>query len=645
MLQVFYEACIFEKQAGYTERSIALFQALIEINLFCPVSLLTWESQMRAFREFWESETPRFGEDNAQGWANWLTQLQSKEPTTDSKEDLFNFQISMDDFTQQEPDDPLQAYSARYDEEEYMEADDDDDNNDDEDILDRIAEKKVFQEWMKEEDKRSNMQWQPCRPLKDANIIDACPDRIVMFEDVQDYLFPITSEQLLQQLILLFLESLGISVMYTQKSVNDNIVHESMINKEDSKHLFSVFAGTKPEDKFDWKPMSSITVPSRRNFIKNVFEQATNVFPKDRLLAMCHLDFEKDAGKAQKLAKALLKDDSKNLHLWNTYAQLERKANNMVEAQKVYETCLTNLQSFKSKDDELSYVAGASLLFRSFAELSMQQDNTNQAVHILCSCAEILIAKSANPYQTSSSSVEQARIDNAKMLFNNQIQDMMKEVGNKQTVQRNAEYVMCLALLEHLTISSAKAIQVFEGVLMNKSKPWPSMVSNMHHVFSLEARSEVLTFSKQLDKLELGDVQEQYLWLLCLKLVHVHVHGQKAKQYSYFSRSQWRQFLSKFLDRYPTHPVGLALLIELEQQTQISTNLRRFFDNALNRVPSPVLFVFAVYSELNRSNSENKIRAIFERALEHQMYVPTWYQKLIIQMSFQYNDLENVHSL
>ena len=75
LLGVFEQACLFHLQAGYTERAFACYQALIEINLFCPAHL-----ERRPFRErllhlkkFWEGPSPRFGEPGAKGWANTIT--------------------------------------------------------------------------------------------------------------------------------------------------------------------------------------------------------------------------------------------------------------------------------------------------------------------------------------------------------------------------------------------------------------------------------------------------------------------------------------------------------------------------------------------------------------------------------------------
>ena len=52
MLHLFYRLCWLQRQCGYEERGIGMFQALIEYNIFPDEDIA----------EFWDSENPRFGE-------------------------------------------------------------------------------------------------------------------------------------------------------------------------------------------------------------------------------------------------------------------------------------------------------------------------------------------------------------------------------------------------------------------------------------------------------------------------------------------------------------------------------------------------------------------------------------------------------
>ncbi|KAH3758042.1 NRDE2 protein [Pelomyxa schiedti] len=71
LISLIYQMCIVELQAGYTERAIGIFQAVVEFNCFGP------NLPRRAdFIGFWESEAPRVGDLGAKGWGEWLQQRQ-----------------------------------------------------------------------------------------------------------------------------------------------------------------------------------------------------------------------------------------------------------------------------------------------------------------------------------------------------------------------------------------------------------------------------------------------------------------------------------------------------------------------------------------------------------------------------------------
>ena len=71
----------FMEQCGFMELAIAIWQSLIEFNLFRPLSVTAAEANP-SFEEFWDSEVPRVGEPNARGWKN--SGLQPPEPAEDS---------------------------------------------------------------------------------------------------------------------------------------------------------------------------------------------------------------------------------------------------------------------------------------------------------------------------------------------------------------------------------------------------------------------------------------------------------------------------------------------------------------------------------------------------------------------------------
>ena len=80
-------------RAGFTERSVGVLQAAVELNMFAPKHLLPAAAaaaatpvgdmglaatRLRFYEAFWESEAPRLGDDGAEGWGTWLVKAQER---------------------------------------------------------------------------------------------------------------------------------------------------------------------------------------------------------------------------------------------------------------------------------------------------------------------------------------------------------------------------------------------------------------------------------------------------------------------------------------------------------------------------------------------------------------------------------------
>jgi NRDE-2, necessary for RNA interference len=69
---IFTRFCNLLKQAGYTERAVALYQALIEFTWFAPrEARYDVDSALVFLEQFWNADCARVGEDGACGWNQW----------------------------------------------------------------------------------------------------------------------------------------------------------------------------------------------------------------------------------------------------------------------------------------------------------------------------------------------------------------------------------------------------------------------------------------------------------------------------------------------------------------------------------------------------------------------------------------------
>ncbi|CAJ0628949.1 10236_t:CDS:2, partial [Entrophospora sp. SA101] len=73
MIHIFQRACFFMFQS---ERAYACWQAMVELTFFGPDSQNPiFYDRIANLENFWESEKPRFGEINAEGWGSYNYQL------------------------------------------------------------------------------------------------------------------------------------------------------------------------------------------------------------------------------------------------------------------------------------------------------------------------------------------------------------------------------------------------------------------------------------------------------------------------------------------------------------------------------------------------------------------------------------------
>jgi hypothetical protein len=169
--------------AGYRELAFSAWQALFELNLYCPPWQDGSNPSLGSFQEFWESEVPRFGEAGAQGWRHYVetngTQDPAETPVT----------------TSAGGDEPIS--------------------------------RDPYKLWAALEEKRGVQARTPARTLDEGN--DEDPFRVVMFSDIEKMLFfipPNILGQLEEQLIDAFLLSSGLppamqSSSWTQMASQD----------------------------------------------------------------------------------------------------------------------------------------------------------------------------------------------------------------------------------------------------------------------------------------------------------------------------------------------------------------------------------------------------------------------------------------
>jgi hypothetical protein len=163
LIYVVLRATIFMNESGYSEISIAVWQALLEFNICWPKAVDQSQNELlESFKDFWESEVPRLGEQDARGWKDFINSNDQTVPDT-----VFD------------PETP----------EEFMKSAD------------------IFGGWALAEGFRASASKIPARTMDET--IENDPFRVILWSDIEGYMFFFAqtslSEALSHMLVVAFL--------------------------------------------------------------------------------------------------------------------------------------------------------------------------------------------------------------------------------------------------------------------------------------------------------------------------------------------------------------------------------------------------------------------------------------------------------
>ncbi|BGP12676.1 hypothetical protein JCM10213v2_008178 [Rhodosporidiobolus nylandii] len=603
-IYLFLRLCLVLRQAGYSERALASFQALVELNLFRPVSLaapepydrpVAWlDHLVRQLETFWDSEAPRIGEKGAKGWGSTSEDDLPPEPPSTSDSDL-------DRLSQQET-------GAR-----------------------------PHERWAATE-RLSASNSLPARST-DLGIEDYDdPFRVILYDDIRPFLFVIHSTDSKLQLAYAFLTFLGLPFVppdypTSTSFTTDAFIHSELVERPSRIQRFwpKLDAGARarpyetvggeamePERKSamsePWEAPFAATPaavdllfgPSggktgwfktlrKEDLVDVDVEVARNAFTllrsavSDTFLTLDFFSFEaaQSPKNAVKLAKQVLRDRRNELALWDGYARIERQRGKLAEARQVYLTALSMYRSFPESEQ-----IDGPLLWRAWAEMEWEAGRPEVALRVLVAAggeAQVDLGSLVSTYDDRPSPAQVLR---ARQHYARSLEASFQPRATQAHLRNRNHLAFASALFEYLTHNLAAAVDILEM-----------------HLFRLDVAGAN------------GSAEHEEALIMYAKLLYRHMAVGRG-----YKPAQLRDLLERAVKEFKNNTLFLSLFYHNERKSSPSHPIQNRFRRTMEELvlkeseATSEGWLFAIYAELHlnvRAVNIHAVRNLFDRALDN----------------------------
>lgn len=559
LIYVFLRTTRFIHDAGYSELAVAAWQAMLELTFARPKedSDTNTEDLMSSFSDFWESEIPRIGEDGAEGWRRF-TEMEQMADLPESK-------------TEAAPVVP--------------------DTRD------------VYKAWAAVEKHRGSNAELPARTLDEGAEDD--PFRVVLFSDVQKWLFHIPSSLLevnrgsLLDAFLLFCRlppaSKNPSAMI-QKACNDPFLYgntTSWENMDPTQHPDT--EGAKNPPRFsspggrlamsadvlfagaDWFSYFDKTPSPVFDFVLKATTQLALKFDFEPVAEYSlALAWKKHPTGVKKAAKALLKRYPSNTSLYNAYALAECRNGKWDVTQNILST--GTCQNLGNKQ----------LLWNALSWLGLEAGDTKRAL-AWCICSVEQLGSIGQSDQLEAI-VTPSQILKARQKLST-TRDFLLSSGD---LSQAAEFAQTLALFEYMSAEGS-------------TEPTSNRQGNIS-----AAMASIDTFAS--DAVVRGHGKSVGLEDLLQFAAHL--------LYTYASRGPFRppflrDQLHKFITLFPSNTIFLNLFSWADTSLLINDPVRETLRTLVLKDPHDCVGnrIFSILHEMD-AGTVHSARAAFDYALD-----------------------------
>jgi hypothetical protein len=582
LLYIFLRFTLFIRESGYTELAVAMWQGLLEINFWAPVPSPPNQEILKLFQDYWESEVPRIGEDNALG----LRHFADNQDAAAVPDPIFD-----------EVDDSLNSTD-------------------------------IFKSWAVAERSRCKGSRVPARTMDE--VVENDPFRVILFSDVEEYLvvLPPNAENLRMSLLdafLLFCRLPPMPAEDEERSRNWSL--DAFIRGEllewDNRWTTNQYPGNSREDigptcLCTKGPFSALEIPSPNfasspesmfgdsrwfrsieawsgryeenggpvaySWVRNTLKQLTQVYFREDF-AEYHLAFEwwNEPFAIKKTAKALLKQHSASLRLYNAYGMIEFSRQNQEIARGVFSAALSMSRSIPESDQK-----NIIMLWRNWIWASLEDARTENP----CTLSLLLSIMDGTPKSPDSSvDTSPAMLLKARQHLSTN-RDYLLSSGD---VRPAVMYAECQALLEYLTSNSNSETQ---------SEDQGDIAS---------ALSVYTTFSQTLINRNLGYTTSHELLLQSAARLLFH-----NARIGPFRPALLREHLAKSISLFPQNTIFLSLYSSNESRLRIDDRVRKILYSTVLAAGNDTLAsrLFHIRYEMkNTAGSIHSVRSAFENAV------------------------------
>ncbi|KAM0927264.1 hypothetical protein ACQ4PT_002987 [Festuca glaucescens] len=624
LVDIFVNLCRFEWQTGHRELATGLFQAQIEFSLFSPPLSLSTSSKQRLFEHFWNSGGARIGEDGALGWSMWLAKDEESRQNMVMQEnpqepegggwsgwfDLSRANAETNNFSNKS----IEPSAADGIDPEDPDAEDAPAQDDVESLLKKLGidvdaefssevkDAKTWNRWSAMELSRDNEQWMPvheksgsiCSDDASSGEVNDQLSRVILFEDVTEFLFSLSSEEARFSLICQFIDFYGgkISRWTSSNSSSwlDRIMSLEMISNdilEDISTVSDLVNKTQNSSHYRLESLlGSMHDLSQRpglvKFLQNAILLSLDVFPRNHILEEAALvttemyttqknTLSAPAKPSRTLAKTLLKKDRQDLLLFGIYGRIEARHGNINQARKIFDMALLSTEG--GTQDLARKVP---ILYFWYAEMEISistsrndSESVHRAIYIL-SCLGSNIK-----YTSFGGPISRPLVLRARQGFKEHIRSLRSAFACGSLKEESVALICSASLFESMTSGYSSGLEVIE---------------------------EAFPFSESNHTLEYEE-----LWMYYIKLLHKNLNQLRLSRV-------WPNIL-KGVQAYPYNPKSYASMLTLGCLYSVPNNLRFTLDKCSQRDPSIISLLFALSFELSKAESYNRIHGLFERAL------------------------------